>query len=104
MRGDVVTRKAFITALLAPLVALKVIAKPKRTMSLLEQQYRSGRMLPMKGFDFYEAQRPEPEILSSWTDPVTGDTVVLAFFPGDKQPDDRSKVAVTEFRIPKQSL
>jgi hypothetical protein len=65
------TRKAFFAALLAPFVALKAKA----------------------------SKVDEPEILNIWTDPATGDVIVLALFPGTKQPKEPGVVRLTEVRF-----
>lgn len=89
------TRKAFFAALLAPFVALKAVARTRKSASAYA--YREN------GHTFYVIENhPTPEILSSWTDPVTGDVIVLAFFPGKDQPKDPNLVHLTEFRFLKR--
>lgn len=82
------TRRSLFAALIAPFVALKCLAQ-RTTLGTY-----TGPSVTVK-------VRREPEILSSWTDPVTGDLVVLAWFPGSPQPKDPNMVAVTEVRFKK---
>lgn len=85
------TRRSLFAALVASLVAL---VRPRKTTTLSAAPPGSPTTIIVSSMPL-----GDPQILSSWTDPSTGDLIVLALFPGQGKPDDHGRVKLTEVRF-----